>query len=75
MYKYKLAKARKTRTSPSTLGLKKFGPGKLWVEKVWAQIFFSTIFSLNWTILRNFVFFFFTHTHTQPPPHFPDNFL
>ena len=25
----KLAKARKTRTSPSTLGLKKFGQGKL----------------------------------------------
>ena len=30
----KLAKARKTRTSPSTLGLKKFGPGKLRVQKV-----------------------------------------
>ena len=30
----KLAKARKTRTSPSTLGLKKFGLGKLWVKKV-----------------------------------------
>ena len=27
-YKNKLAKARKTRTSPSTLGLKKFGLGK-----------------------------------------------
>ena len=30
----KLAKARKTRTSPNTLGLKKFGLGKLWVKKV-----------------------------------------
>ena len=30
----KLAKARKTRTSPSTLNLKKFGLGKLWVKKV-----------------------------------------
>ena len=29
--KNKLAKARKTRTSPSTLGLKNFGLGKLWV--------------------------------------------
>ena len=28
----KLAKARKTRTSPGTLGLKKFGLGKLWVK-------------------------------------------
>ena len=25
------------RKSPGTLGLKKFGPGKFWVEKVWAQ--------------------------------------
>ena len=32
--KNKLAKARKTRTSPNTLGLKKFGLGKLWVRKV-----------------------------------------
>ena len=31
--KNELAKARKTRTSPSTLGLKKFGLGKLWVKK------------------------------------------
>ena len=30
----KLAKARKTRKSPGTLGLKKFGLGKLWVKKV-----------------------------------------
>ena len=29
----KLAKARKTRNSPGTLGLKKFWPGKLWVTK------------------------------------------
>ena len=33
----KLAKARKTRKSPRTLGFKKFGPGKLRVENVWAQ--------------------------------------
>ena len=32
----KLKKAWNTRKSPGTLGLKKFGPGKLWVEKVWA---------------------------------------
>ena len=37
--KNKLAKARKTRTSPSMLGLKKFGLGKLWVKKVWANFF------------------------------------
>ena len=29
----KLAKARKTRKSLGTLGLKKFEPGKLWVKK------------------------------------------
>ena len=29
---------------PGTLGSKKFGPGKLWVKKIWAQIF-SSIFS------------------------------
>ena len=33
----KLTKSRKTRKSPGTLGLKKFGSGKLRVEKVWAQ--------------------------------------
>ena len=33
----KLAKARKMRKPPGTLRLKKFGPGKFWVEKVWAQ--------------------------------------
>ena len=32
----KLAKARKTRTSPITLGLKKFGLGKLWVKNVFS---------------------------------------
>ena len=36
----KLANARKTRKSPGTLGLNKFGPGKLWVKKVWAQSLF-----------------------------------
>ena len=29
----KLAKARKMRKPPGTLGLKKFGPGKIWVKK------------------------------------------
>ena len=39
----KLAKARKTRTSPSTLGLKKFGLVKLWVKKVfWVKNFFGS---------------------------------
>ena len=33
----KLAKARKMRKPPGALSLKKFGPGKFWVEKVWAQ--------------------------------------
>ena len=36
----KLAKARKMRKPPGTLGLKKFGPGKLRVKKVWAQDIF-----------------------------------
>ena len=34
----KLAKARKTCKSPGTLGLKKFGPGKLW-EKNTAKLY------------------------------------
>ena len=25
------------RKLPGTLGLKKFGPGKFWVEEIWAQ--------------------------------------
>ena len=33
----KLAKARKMRKPPGTLGLKKFRPGKFGVEKIWAQ--------------------------------------
>jgi len=33
----KLAKARKMRKPLGALGLKKFGPGKFWVKKVWAQ--------------------------------------
>ena len=33
----KLEKEWKTRKSPGTLGLKKFRPGKHWVEKVWAK--------------------------------------
>ena len=36
-WKNKLAKARKTRKSPGMLSLKMFRPGKLRVEKVWAQ--------------------------------------
>ena len=43
----KLAKARETRKSPGSLSLKKFGPGKLWVKKVWAQNIF-----MDWIILR-----------------------
>ena len=35
--KNKLAKARKMRKPPGTFGLKKFGPGKIWVENVWTQ--------------------------------------
>ena len=35
--KNKLPKARKMRKPPGTLGLKKFGPGKFWVENVWTQ--------------------------------------
>ena len=34
MTENKLAKARKTHKSMGTVGLKKFGPGKLWVEEV-----------------------------------------
>ena len=36
----KLAKAQKMRKLAGTLGLKKFGPGKLRVEKLWAQYIF-----------------------------------
>ena len=36
-FQNKLAKARKMRKPPGTLGLKKFGPGKYWVTKVWVQ--------------------------------------
>ena len=34
----KLAKARKMRKPPGTLGLKKFWPDKIWVKNVWTQI-------------------------------------
>ena len=37
----KLAKAWKTRTSPGTLGLKKFGLGKLWVKNVFGKYTFE----------------------------------
>ena len=56
----KLAKAMKMRKPPGTLGLKKFGSGKLWIKKVWApNIFFNvltffTIFSHFLTIFNNF---------------------
>ena len=33
----KLAKAQKMRKPPGTLGLKKFGPGKIWAENVSTQ--------------------------------------
>ena len=36
----KLAKARKTRKWPGTLGLKQFGPGKLRIKNVWSQNIF-----------------------------------
>ena len=53
--KNKLAKARKTRKSPGTLGLKKFGPGKLRVEKVWAQnIFIDFLANILENIFVNF---------------------
>ena len=38
--KNKLAKARKTCKLPGTHSLKKFWPGKVWVEKVWAPNIF-----------------------------------
>ena len=38
--KNKLAKARKTRKWPGTLGLKQFGPGKLRIKNVWSQNIF-----------------------------------
>ena len=34
------AKAQKTQNLPGKLGLKKFGPGKLWVEKGFGNFFF-----------------------------------
>ena len=55
----KLAKARMTRKSPGTLGLNKFGPGKLWFEKVWAQnIFMDVLAELDHSKKTNFQFFF-----------------
>ena len=53
--KNKLAKARKTRKSPDTLSLKKFGRGMLQVKKVWAINIFID-FSLNSIILGNQIF-------------------
>ena len=46
--KNKLAKARKTRKSPGMLGFKKFGPGKLRVQKVWGlNIFINFLAELD----------------------------
>ena len=54
----KLAKARKTRKSPGTLGFKKFGPGKLRVQQVWGQnIFINFLAELDNS--KNFFLFFF----------------
>ena len=47
----KLAKARKMRRPPGTLGLKKFGPVKFGSKKFGPKIFLL-IFLLNWTILK-----------------------
>ena len=55
---YKLAKAQKERTSPGSLGFKKFGPVKLLVGKVCAQIFCNFFFSPNWIVLGKFIFYF-----------------
>ena len=49
----KLAKARKKRTSPGTLGLKKFGQGKLWVKKVFSENTLSKNTLLKNTLLEN----------------------
>ena len=54
----KLAKARKTCKWPGTLGLKKFGPGKLQVKKVWAQNI-SIDFLAELENLKNLVVVFF----------------
>ena len=49
----KLAKARKMLKPPGTLGLKKFGLGKVWVEKVWAQnIFIDFLAELDHSIKK-----------------------
>jgi len=44
LFKNKLAKARKTRKWPGTLGLKQFGPGKLRIKNVWSQNIFIDFF-------------------------------
>ena len=54
----KLTKARKTRKSPGTLGLKKFGPGILWVGKVWTTNMFINFFA-KLDNLRKIIFLFF----------------
>ena len=51
----KLAKARKTRTSPGTLGLKKFGQGKLWVKKVFGKYTFKKYTFEKYTF-RKYIF-------------------
>ena len=54
----KLAKARKKRKLPGTLGLKKFWPGKLRVTKVWFQnIYINFLTKLDNFKKINFRFF------------------
>ena len=54
----KLAKARKMHKPPDTLGLKKFEPGKLWVENFWAQNI-SISFLAELDNFKNFCLLFF----------------
>ena len=48
----KLAKARKTRTSPGTLGSKKFGLCKLWVQKVFGKYTFKKYTFRKYTFVK-----------------------
>ena len=64
----KLAKARKTRKSPGSLRLKKFGLAKLWVEKVWAQNIFSDFLAeLDDYMKINFQYFSTKRAHRASP--------
>ena len=74
----KLAKARKKRKLPGTLGLKKFWPGKLRVTKVWFQhIYINFLTKLDNFKKINFRFFFFNFLYYcnlsgRPFPPYPD---